>query len=122
MGYTILEQVKLKLRQFHTEIDESTSTKKIVFDESDDDYIINQLITEAECDVAAARNYPDDYTDEQIAVDLKNQQNIIVKLVMYDFVKEGSEFQESYNVNQSSATYVSRDSILANVTPFVHLL
>lgn len=76
MEYTVLEQVKIRLKQFH--IDDSSGADVTVFDEKEDNVLLEQLIKQAREDVISRRMYPDNYTDEQIEVDLKKFESVIV--------------------------------------------
>lgn len=123
--YTTLEQVKIRLKQFHIETvtndDESTSDV-VVFDNKEDNPIIEQLIKQATEDVKARRNYPESYTDETIVDDLKQYQSVIVNLTVYDHSQAGEAFMASYGENGISRTWKDRDSLLAGVFPFVKVL
>ena len=70
MSNTILEQVKIRLRQFHIENPE-TEDEQIVFDKPEENPILEQLISQATQDVIECRNYPESYTEEKKAGDLK---------------------------------------------------
>lgn len=123
--YTTLEQAKIRLKQFHIETvtndDESTSDV-VVFDNKEDNPIIEQLIKQATEDVKARRNYPESYTDETIVEDLKQYQSVIVNLTVYDHSQAGEAFMASYGENGISRTWKDRDSLLAGVFPFVKVL
>ena len=57
--YTTLEQVKIRLKQFHIETienDDDTTSDVVVFDSKEDNPIIEQLIKQATEDVKAKRN------------------------------------------------------------------
>lgn len=66
--YTTLEQVKIRLKQFH--IDSESS--EVVFDHLEENPLLEQLISQAEADIRAKRIYPKSYTEEKIAADMKN--------------------------------------------------
>lgn len=116
MTYTIFEQVKIRLRQFHME------KNNIVFDEEEEDPILEQMINQAEEDVKRNRNYQDFYSEEMVNKDMKKFESIVVDLVLYDYQKIGGEFQKSYSENGFSGSWISRDEILGKVTPFVQIL
>ncbi len=123
--YTTLEQVKIRLGQFHIETvanDDETTSDVVVFDNKEDNPIIEQLINQATEDVKARRNYPESYTDEAIADDLKQFQSVIVNLAVYDHSQAGEAFMASYGENGISRTWKDRDSLLAGVFPFVKAL
>ena len=57
--YTTLEQVKIRLGQFHIGTvtnDDETTSDVVVFDNKEDNTIIEQLIKQATEDVKARRN------------------------------------------------------------------
>lgn len=123
--YTTLEQVKIRLKQFHidtvTNDDEATSDV-VVFDSKEDNPIIEQLIKQATEDVKARRNYPDSYTDEMIAEDLKKFESVIVNLAVYDHSQAGEEFMASFSEGGVSRTWKDRDSLFVGVFPFAKVL
>ena len=88
MPYTLVEQVKIRLKQFHIEEveDEVTGEKsdKVVFDEKEDNPLIEQLLEQARNEIISRRNYPDAYTQDQIDGDAKHYENIMVYLAVYD--------------------------------------
>lgn len=123
--YTILAQVKIRLKQFHIETitnEDDTTKDVVVFDNKEDDFLIEQLIKQATEDVKARRNYPDSYTDEMIAEDLKKFESVIVNLTVYDHSQAGEAFMASYNENGVSRTWKDRDSLFVGVFPFAKVL
>lgn len=123
--YTTLEQVKIRLGQFHIETvknDDETTSDVVVFDSKEDNPLIEQLINQATEDVKAKRNYPDSYTDEMIAEDLKKHQSVIVNLAVYDHSQAGEAFMASYNENGVNRTWKDRDKLFVGVFPFVDFL
>lgn len=125
MEYTILEQVKIRLKQFHIDTvtnDDETTSDVVVFDNKEDNPIIEQLIKQATEDVKAKRCYPDSYTDEMITEDLKKFENVIVNLAVYDHSQAGEAFMASYNENGVNRTWRDRDSLFVGVFPFAKVL
>lgn len=123
--YTILAQVKIRLKQFHMETvtNEDDITKDVVvFDNKEDDLLIEQLIKQATEDVKTRRNYPSNYTEEMITEDLKQFEGVIVNLVVYDHSQAGEEFMASFGENGVSRTWKDRDSLFVGVFPFVKML
>lgn len=116
--YTTLEQVKIRLKQFH--IDEKTS--KVVFDSLEDNPLIEQLIIQAKADIVAKRMYPDSYTEEKITEDLKRFESVIVNVVVYDHSQAGENFMANYSENGVSRTWRDRDSLFVGVFPFAKVL
>lgn len=123
--YTILAQVKIRLKQFHIETvtnEDDTTKDVVVFDNKEDDLFIEQLIKQATEDVKARRSYPGSYTDEMITEDLKKFEGVIVNLVVYDHSQAGEAFMASYGENGISRTWKDRDSLFIGVFPFVKML
>lgn len=123
--YTILAQVKIRLKQFHIETitnEDDTTKDVVVFDNKEDNLLIEQLIKQATEDVKARRNYPDSYTEEMITEDLKQFEGVIVNLVVYDHSQAGEEFMASFGENGVSRTWKDRDSLFVGVFPFVKML
>ena len=62
MSYTLVEQVKIRLKQFHIEEveDEANGEKsdKVVFDEKECNPLIEQLLEQARKEIISRRNYP----------------------------------------------------------------
>lgn len=126
MSYTLVEQVKIRLKQFHIEEveDEVTGEKsdKVVFDEKECNPLIEQLLEQARKEIISRRNYPDTYTQDQIDSDVKNYENIMVNLAVYDRSQAGEAFMASYNENGVNRTWRDRDSLFVGVFPFVKVL
>ena len=123
--YTILAQVKIRLKQFHIETvtnEDDTTKDVVVFDNKEDDLLIEQLIKQATEDVKNRRNCPDSYTEEMITEDLKQFEGVIVNLVVYDHSQAGEEFMASFGENGVSRTWKDRDSLFVGVFPFVKML
>lgn len=120
-GYSILEQVKIRLRQYHMEETEDGQSA-ISFDDNEENPLIEQLIRQATAEVIGKRNYPDSYTEEQIETDLKNYESNIVNLVVYDHSQAGEEFMASFSENGVSRSWKSRDDLFAGIFPFAKVL
>lgn len=116
--YTTLEQVKIRLKQFH--IDSESS--EVVFDDLEDNPLIEQLISQAKADIVAKRMYPDSYTDEKIAEDLKRFESVIVNVVVYDHSQAGENFMASYSENGVSRKWRDREDLFVGVFPFANVL
>lgn len=125
MEYTTLEQVKIRLKQFHIDTvtnDDETTSDVVVFDNKEDNPVIEQLIKQATEDVKARRNYPDSYTDEMITKDLRKFESVIVNLVVYDHSQAGEEFMASFSENGVSRNWKSRDDLFVGIFPFAKVL
>lgn len=96
--------------------------QKMVFDNVEENPILEQLISESKRDVIAYRQYPVSYNEEKIEKDLENYENVIIKLVLYDYNKEGAEFEVSNTQGGNQRTFVTRQSILNEVFPLISIL
>ena len=127
--YSILEQVKIRLRQFHVDDDDT-----VVFDKKEENPLLNQLIEQVENpllnqlieqakkEIAIKRMYPDTYTEDDIAKDLKRFENNIVDLAVYDRSQAGEAYMASYSENGVSRSWKNREDLFFGVYPFVKVL
>ena len=123
--YTILEQVKIRLKQFHIEtVDNADGTQSdvVVFDQKEDNPLLEQLIKQVTNEVMNRRMYPSNYTQEQIDEDIKKFESTIVNAVVYDRSQAGESFMQSYSENGVSRTWTDRDKLFGEVYPFVKIL
>ena len=123
--YTILEQVKIRLKQFHIEtVDNADGTQSdvVVFDQKEDNPLLEQLIKQVTNEVMNRRMYTSNYTQEQIDEDLKKFETTIVNAVVYDRSQAGESFMQSYSENGVSRTWKDRDKLFSEVYPFVKIL
>lgn len=124
--YTTLEQVKIRLHQYHIDTvkndDSDTTTSVVVFDNIEDNPLIEQLIEQSRQEIISLRNYPGSYTQEQIDNDLSKYESVIVNLTVYDHSQAGESFMASYSENGISRNWVNRNNLLAGVIPFVKVL
>lgn len=112
MAYTIVEQVKIRLKQYH--IDESGT---VVFDQKEKNPLIEQLVEQARQEVIKSRMYPSTYTQEQIDNDVKNYEGVIVNLAVYDHSQAGEAYMASYTENGVSRNWKDREKLFAGVYP-----
>lgn len=123
--YSILEQVKIRRKQFHIETvtnEDETTSDVVVFDKPQDNPLIEQLIKQAKQDIVAMRNYPSTYTPDRIEADLKNYEAVIVNLVVYDMSQAGEQFMASYSENGVSRNWRKRSELFVGVYPFAKVL
>lgn len=120
--YTTLEQVKIRLKQFHIDSKSDSESPKVVFDHLEENPLLEQLISQAEADIRAKRMYPDSYTDEKIAEDLKRFESVIVNVVVYDHSQAGEDFMANYSENGVSRTWRDREDLFVGVFPFAKVL
>lgn len=125
MKYTTLEQVKIRLKQFHIDTvtnDDETTSDVVVFDNKEDNPLIEQLIRQATEDVKAKRCYPDTFTDDDITADLKQFENVVINLAVYDHSQAGENYMSALSEGGVSRTWKDRDKLFVGVFPFVKVL
>lgn len=120
--YTTLEQVKIRLKQFHIDSKSDSESSEVVFDHLEENPLLVQLISQAEADIRAKRMYPESYTEEKIAADMKKFQSVVVNLVVYDRSQAGENFMASYSENGVSRTWRDREDLFVGVFPFAKVL
>ena len=118
MSYTLLEQVKIRLKQFHMVSDSDT----VIFDRNEQNPLIEQLIEQAKQEIISRRMYPESYTDKRIQDDLKRFEGVIVNLAVYDYSQAGEAFMDSYTENGVSRNWKDRDSLFAGVYSIAKVL
>lgn len=121
--YTTLEQVKIRLHQYHIDTvkndDGDTTTNVVVFDNIEDNPLIEQLIEQSRQEIIGLRNYPSSYTQEQIDNDMTKYENVIVNLTVYDHSQAGENYMASMNEGGVNRTWKNRNDLLAGVFPLV---
>lgn len=123
-AYTVLEQVKIRLKQFHTETveNEGLTSSTVMFDQKEDNPLLEQLINQATEDIKNKRRYPKDYTKEEIEKDLKKYESVLVNVVVYDRMKLGGDFQQSDSENGKSRTWVDRNTLFKEIYPIARIV
>ncbi len=121
--YTTLEQVKIRLHQYHIDTvkndDSDTTTNVVVFDDIEDNPLIEQLIEQSRQEIISLRNYPSSYTQEQIDNDVAKYENVIVNLTVYDHSQAGENYMASMNEGGVNRTWKNRNDLLTGVFPLV---
>ena len=121
--YTTLEQVKIRLHQYRIDTvkndDGDTTTNVVVFDNIEDNPLIEQLIEQSRQEIISLRNYPSSYTQEQIDNDMTKYENVIVNLTVYDHSQAGENYMASMNEGGVNRTWKNRNDLLAGVFPLV---
>ena len=124
--YTTLEQVKIRLHQYHIDTvkndDSDTTTNVVVFDNIEDNPLIEQLIEQSRQEIISLRNYPSSYTQEQIDNDMNKYENVIVNLTVYDHSQAGENYMASMNEGGVNRTWKNRNDLLAGVFPLVKVI
>lgn len=124
--YTTLEQVKIRLHQYHIDTvkndDSDTTTNVVVFDDVEDNPLIEQLIEQSRQEIISLRNYPSSYTQEQIDNDMTKYENVIVNLTVYDHSQAGENYMASMNEGGVNRTWKNRNDLLAGVFPLVKVI
>lgn len=123
-AYTVLEQVKIRLKQFHMETVENDglTSSTVMFDRKEDNPLLEQLINQATEDIKNKRRYPKDYTKEEIEEDLKKYESVLVNVVVYDRMKLGGDFQQSDSENGKSRTWVDRNALFKEIYPIARIV
>ena len=123
-AYTVLEQVKIRLKQFHMETVENDglTSSTVIFDRKEDNPLLEQLINQATEDIKNKRRYPKDYTKEEIEEDLKKYESVLVNVVVYDRMKLGGDFQQSDSENGKSRTWVDRNTLFKEIYPIARIV
>lgn len=123
-AYTVLEQVKIRLKQFHMETIENDglTSSTVMFDRKEDNPLLEQLINQATEDIKNKRRYPKDYTKEEIEEDLKKYESVLVNVVVYDRMKLGGDFQQSDSENGKSRTWVDRNTLFKEIYPIARIV
>lgn len=123
-SYTVLEQVKIRLKQFHMETVENDgfASSAVMFDRKEDNPLLEQLINQATEDIKNKRRYPKDYTKEEIEEDLKKYESVLVNVVVYDRMKLGGDFQQSDSENGKSRTWVDRNTLFKEIYPIARIV
>ena len=120
--YTTLEQVKIRLHQYHIDTvtnDDDTTSSVVVFDYIEDNPYIEQVIEQSRQEIISLRNYPSSYTQEQIDNDLSKYESVIVNLTVYDHSQAGENYMASMNEGGVNRTWKNRNDLLDGVFPFV---
>ena len=123
--YTTLAQVKIRLHQYHIDTvtnDDDTTSSVVVFDDIEDNPIIEQPIEQSRQEIISLRNYPSSYTQEQIDNDMSNYESVIVNLTVYDHSQAGENYMASMNEGGVNRTWKNRNDLLAGVFPFVKVI
>nr|DAI93858.1 MAG TPA: hypothetical protein [Bacteriophage sp.] len=124
--YTTLEQVKIRLHQYHIDTvkndDNDTTTNVVVFDDIEDNPLIEQLIEQSRQEIISLRNYPSSYTQEQIDNDLSKYESVIVNLTVYDHSQAGENYMTSMNEGGVNRTWKNRNELFAGVFPLVNVI
>lgn len=123
-SYTVLEQVKIRLKQFHMETVENDglTSNAVMFDRKEDNPLLEQLINQATENIKNKRRYPKDYTKEEIEEDLKKYESVLVNVVVYDRMKLGGDFQQSDSENGKSRTWVDRNTLFKEIYPIARIV
>ena len=124
--YTTLEQGKIRLHQYHIDTvkndDNDTTTNVVVFDDIEDNPLIEQLIEQSRQEIISLRNYPSSYTQEQIDNDLSKYESVIVNLTVYDHSQAGENYMTSMNEGGVNRTWKNRNELFAGVFPLVNVI
>ena len=120
--YTTLEQVKIRLKQFHIDSKSDSESSEVVFDHWEANPFLDQLISQAAADIRAKRLYPESSSEEKISADIEKFQSVVVNLVVYDRSQAGENFMASYSENGVSRKWRDREDLFVGVFPFAKVL
>lgn len=90
-------------------------TNEALLGKEQDVAFLSSKIKNAVREVRGKRNYPEHFTDAQIAKDLEKHYSNIRELALYDFNQFGAEGQISHNENGTNRTWKSRNDCLIGV-------
>ena len=90
-------------------------TKKAVEGKEQEVACLSSKIKNALREVRGKRNFPEYFTDAQIAKDLEKHYSNIRELALYDFNQFGAEGQTSHNENGTNRTWKTRNDCLIGV-------
>ena len=112
------------MKQFHIETveNEDGTSDVVVFDDKEDNPLIEQLIKQATQEIITKRCYPASYTQEQIEEDIEKYQNNIINLVVYDHSQAGENFMSSYSENGINRNWRDREDLFVGIYPFIRSL
>lgn len=79
--------------------------------------VLTDIVIDAIEDVKQARNYPGEYTEQQIERDLYKYKGKIKNIALYDYNKDGVQGQKSHSENSVSRTYEDRNSYFSGILP-----
>lgn len=113
--FSILQKIKIRLGQYHH------TDNSIVFDNVEEDIYLNELLADAKESIINVRHYPKHFTQEQIDEDLERYEKVLIKLVIYDYNKEGMEFENAHTESGVSRQFQSRARLMGDVLPFVEV-
>lgn len=113
--YSIIQQIKLRLGQYHMDNNE------VVFEYPEENPKLEMLISNARESIINVRHYPAEWKADKIDADLKQFENVLINLVIYDYNKEGMDFENSHTESGVSRQFQSRARIMSDVVPFVHI-
>ena len=80
--------------------------------------ILEVKVKSAVREVKNARNYPDYYTDSQIASDLEQFYAQIREIALYDYNQIGIEFQSNHTEADTQRTYIDRYKLFKGILPY----
>lgn len=95
---------------------------ELSFDTMFNEVLLLSKVKNALREVRRARNYPKNYTEEQILDDMRNYFSNIRNIALYDYNQIGAEFQESLTENSVSRRWVDRDKLFDGIYAFVKVL
>lgn len=114
MKSTVVERVKIRLRQFHIEEIGGVSTK--VFDNPEDNPIIEECI-DTNIDWLCSK-LGKEYSSFSESEFYDKYSSALVELTLFDMSREGAEYQETHNENGVSRKFYSKDDVFNSLGLF----
>lgn len=112
--YTILEEIKIRLRQFHIEeeVTFDETSNKIVFDRLEENPILEVLIQQNKDLLLLQINPPIYYTQEEIENLIEKYRSAVIEMTLYDVVKEGGEFEKTHTEPGITRAWIDKEEIM----------
>lgn len=86
-------------------------------DENFSEKLLASKVKNAVREVKQARNYPSEYTDEQISKDVKRFYSNCRNIALNDYNKIGQDFEESHSENGVTQKHTDRLKLFSGIVP-----
>lgn len=117
MVNTIVERVKIRLRQFHIENIAGVDTK--VFDQLEDNPVIEECVqTNVDWLCSKIGKSYESFRDTEF---WDKYSSALVEFVLYDMTVEGAEYQSHHNENGVSRTFKSKDDVFNSLGLYTYI-
>ena len=116
----IVKDVKVRLRQYHMEdVTDSTGMTKnvMVLDHPEDNPILEQLVRQEYRFIVEWMHFP--YSDDVISDEMYGKfRTLWINCVLYEFVKEGAEFQTSHTELGITRNWKDKSDVFRGYVPY----